>query len=126
MNTHICSTRCFAGLGEAALIDAIEQAAHQEAAAGARKSAAIAQLIPDTVDEDGGRGDWAFNSWSNVAAQIGAALGMSSKRASGQMRIAVALRYRLPQVAELFFRGKIRSAPSGQVLPDYGADPPPF
>ena len=42
----------FAGLGEAALLAAIEQSAREEAQAGARRLAAIAELVYTTVDED--------------------------------------------------------------------------
>ncbi|PRC46229.1 hypothetical protein C6A85_91145, partial [Mycobacterium sp. ITM-2017-0098] len=93
--------REFAGLGEAALLPAIEQAAREEAAAGARKLAAIAELVDCTVDEDDVRGGWVFDSWKNASAEIGAVLSMGQRRASGQMWIAVALRYRLPKVAAL-------------------------
>ncbi|MCV7266670.1 DUF222 domain-containing protein, partial [Mycobacterium doricum] len=71
----------FAGLDESALIAAIGQSAREEAQAGARKFAAI--------------------------AQIGAALNIGHKRASGQMRIAVALRDRLPRIAALYLQGRL-------------------
>jgi Domain of unknown function (DUF222) len=97
----------FAGWGEAGLIAAIEQAAREEAAAGARKLAAIAELVHTTVDDDDERGGWAFDPWKNAAAHIGAVLSMGQRRASGQMWIAVALRYRLPKVAALFYQGRL-------------------
>ncbi|AFM15738.1 protein of unknown function DUF222 [Mycolicibacterium chubuense NBB4] len=97
----------FAGRDEAALIAAIEQAAREESQAAARKSAAIAELVHCTVDEDDARGGWAFDPWNNTAALVGAALGVSPKRASGQMRIALALRDRLPKIAALFCQGRL-------------------
>lgn len=99
--------REFAGLGEAALIAAIGQAAREEAQAAARKLAAIAELVDCTVDEDDERGGWAFDSWKNASAHVGAVLSIGQRRASGQMWIAVALRYRLPKVAALFYQGRL-------------------
>ncbi|MCV7151555.1 HNH endonuclease signature motif containing protein [Mycolicibacterium pyrenivorans] len=97
----------FAGLDESELIAAIAQAAREEAAAGARKSAAIAQLVHLTVtyDDEGGR--WVYDSWAEAASELGAVLNIGQKRASGQMRIAVALRERLPKIAALFIAGRL-------------------
>ncbi|GJF08077.1 hypothetical protein NGTWS0302_31400 [Mycolicibacterium cyprinidarum] len=97
----------FAGAADDALVGAIEQAAREEAQASARRLAAIAELVHRTVEEDDARGRWAFDPWNNTAARVGAALSVGQRRASGQMRIAVALRDRLPGVAALFFRGVI-------------------
>ncbi|VEG51957.1 protein of uncharacterised function DUF222 [Mycolicibacterium aurum] len=97
----------YAGLDEAGLLAAIEQASQEEAAAGARKLAAIAELVYSTVDEDDERGDWAYDPWKNASALVGAALTVSQKRASGQMRIAVALRGRLPKIAALLCQGRL-------------------
>lgn len=95
------------GLGEADLLAAIEQAAREEAQAGARRLAAIAELVDLTVDEDDERGMWAFDPWKNAACHIGAALSISERRASAQMCIATALRYRLPQIAALYVQGRL-------------------
>ncbi|GJF15640.1 hypothetical protein NGTWS1803_00770 [Mycolicibacterium cyprinidarum] len=97
----------FAGAADDALVGVIERAAREEAEASARRLAAIAELVHRTVDEDDARGRWAFDPWNNTAARVGAALSVGQRRASGQMRIAVALRDRLPGVAALFFRGVI-------------------
>ena len=99
----------YAGLDQAALLAAIEQAARDEAQAGARKMAAIAELVDITVAEDDERGGWAFDPWKNATAQLGAVLSMGKRRASGQMWIAVALRYRLPKVAELYLQGRLNA-----------------
>ena len=95
----------FAGVDEAALMTVVEQSAREEAQAGARKLAAIAELVHLSVDEDDHRGGWAFDPWSNVAAQVGAVMGISQRRASGQMHIAVALRDRLPKIGALYCQG---------------------
>lgn len=96
-----------AGRDESALIAAIEQAAREEAQAGARKLAAIAELVNLTVDEDDERGMWAFDPWKNATCHVGAALSISQQRASAQMCIATALRYRLPKVAALYLQGRL-------------------
>ncbi|MFB1295556.1 DUF222 domain-containing protein [Mycobacterium sp. pW049] len=97
----------YEGRDESALLAAIEQAAREEAQAGARKLAAIAELVDLTVEEDDERGLWAFDPWRNAACHVGAALTMSQHRASAQMCIATALRYRLPKVAALYVRGRL-------------------
>ena len=71
----------------------------------ARRLAAIAELVVRTVEEDDVRGWWAFDPWDNTAARVAAALSVGQRRASGQMRIAVALRDQLPAVAALFVAG---------------------
>ncbi|MDZ4264923.1 MAG: DUF222 domain-containing protein [Mycobacterium sp.] len=97
----------FAGVDDDALVGLIEQLAREEAQVAARRLAAIAELVHRTVDEDDERGRWAFDPWNNTAARVAAALSVGQRRASGQMRIAVALRDRLPGVAALFFQGVI-------------------
>ncbi|MEZ0339984.1 DUF222 domain-containing protein [Mycobacterium sp. pV006] len=99
--------KVLADLPDEALVAAIEQAAREENQASARRYAAIAEFVHRTVDEDDERGDWAFNPWKNAAARVGAALSVGQRRASGQMRIAVALRDRLPKIAALFFAGSL-------------------
>jgi hypothetical protein len=56
------------------LLDAIEEAAREEAAAGARKLAAIAEMVHVGVEEDDQRGGWVFDAWSNTACEVGAVL----------------------------------------------------
>ena len=96
-----------AGLDATALIAAIEQAAREEAQAGARKLAAIAELVDSTVDWDDERGLWAFDPWKNAACHVGAALSISYQRASAQMCVATSLRYRLPKVAAQYVKGRL-------------------
>ncbi|MGZ5398046.1 MAG: DUF222 domain-containing protein, partial [Mycobacterium sp.] len=55
---------------------------------------------------------WAFDPWDSVAAEIAGALNVGHRRASGQMRIALALRERLPKVAALYRRG----TPSSRIV----------
>ncbi len=97
----------FARLAPGQLVDAIEQAERDEARAAARKAAAIAALVHATVTYDEVRDYYVYDSWAGCAGVVGAALSMSTRRASGQMRIAVALRERLPKVAALFAQGRL-------------------
>mgnify|MGYP001506534871 FL=1 len=99
----------FAEVADEALVGAIEQAAVEEGRACARRLAAIAELTRRSVDvdDDDPRARWAFDPWALTAARIGAALTIGQRRASAQMRIAMALRDRLPRVAALFCDGRI-------------------
>jgi hypothetical protein len=97
----------FADVADEALLGAIEQAAVEEAQASARRLAAIAELTHRTVDDDDERSRWSFDLWAATSVDIGAALSIGQRRASAQMRIAMALRDRLPRVAALFSAGRI-------------------
>jgi hypothetical protein len=97
----------FADVADEALLGAIEQAAVEEAQASARRLAAIAELTHRTVDDDDERSRWSFDLWAATSVDIGAALSIGQRRASAQMRIAMALRDRLPRVAALFCAGRI-------------------
>ncbi len=76
----------FAAAGDGELIAAIEDGARAEAAAGARRLAAIAELVRRRVDDDDDRALWAFDPWDGVAAEVAAALHVGHRRASGQRR----------------------------------------
>ncbi|MCV7278725.1 DUF222 domain-containing protein [Mycolicibacterium flavescens] len=99
----------FADVDDAALVAAIAESTRAEAQAAARRLAATAEFVRRKVrdpDEDG-HDRCAFDPWDSVAAEVAAAMTVGHRRASGQMRIAQALRERLPQVAALFERGGI-------------------
>jgi hypothetical protein len=86
----------FAGLDDAAIVAAIEEGARAEAAAAARRLAAIAALVVRHVnDDDDEQNKRIFDPWDSVAAQVAAPMTVGHRRASGQMRIARALRDRL-------------------------------
>jgi len=80
---------------DAQVVGAIEGWAGGEAAAAARRLAAIGELVarrcgvgetdPDLVDE---RSRWACDPWDATAAEVAAALGISARRASSQMYLA--------------------------------------
>ncbi|MFM8597652.1 MAG: DUF222 domain-containing protein [Mycobacterium sp.] len=106
--------QALARAGDAAVVDAVGGWARGENAAAARRLAAIGELVarrcpvgvddPDVVDE---RVRWACDRWDAAAAEIGAALGISARRASSQMYLAQSLRERLPRVNALFLAGRI-------------------
>ncbi|OBB61159.1 hypothetical protein A5757_00590 [Mycobacterium sp. 852013-51886_SCH5428379] len=97
----------FAGMDVSALVAAIEQSAREEALAGARKLAALAQLVHQSVTFDEARDDRACDSWAATASEVGAVLNVGYRKASAQMRIALALRDRLPKVAALCLQGRL-------------------
>ncbi|AFM15959.1 protein of unknown function DUF222 [Mycolicibacterium chubuense NBB4] len=99
--------QCYADVAIDVLAPEIERAAREEAQTSARRLAAIAELVHRTVDEDDERSRCSFDSWDLTAARVATALKISQRRASGQMRIAVALRYRLPRVAALHWLGQL-------------------
>jgi len=77
--------------------------------------AAIAELKRRHVLEDDERARWACDWWDCTAAEVGAAMNISARKASGQMRIAVALRDRLPAVAAMFSRGELSARVVGAI-----------
>jgi hypothetical protein len=99
----------FAAASDEEVVAAIEDGARQEAIGGARRLAAVAELTRRRVVDDDERVMWAFDPWDSAAAEVAAALHIGHRRASGQMRIAQALRDRLPQVAALYWKGAISS-----------------
>ncbi|OBF42266.1 hypothetical protein A5724_00630 [Mycobacterium sp. ACS1612] len=99
----------FSTADDATVVAAIEEGARAEAAAGARRLAAIAELARRRVDDDDERAKWVFDGWASAAAEVAAAMTVGHRRASAQMRIAVALRDRLPRVAALYVQGAVSS-----------------
>lgn len=91
---------------DATVVSAIEQWASAEAAAAARRLAAIAELARRRCGDDD-RADWACDSWDSAAAEVSAALAVSHGRASSQMHIGLALARRFPQLAALFAEGRL-------------------
>jgi hypothetical protein len=92
---------------DASVAAAIAGWARVEAAAAARRLAAIAELVRRRPDEDGKQAHWACDAWDFAAAEVAAAQTISHRAASAQMHQAVALRDRLPRVAALFLAGDI-------------------
>lgn len=94
---------------DAALVDAIKGWSRAESAASARKLAAVAELFcrRTGLDSAQDRQDWWIDPDGAVSVELGAALGTSRGLALAQAHRGVALRDRLPQVAELFVAGEI-------------------
>jgi hypothetical protein len=107
----------FEEVDEAGLVATIEEAARAEAVAGARRLSAIGELTARRVgeDDDDPRGFWVCDMWDCAAAEVAAAMNISSRKASGQMRIAEALRDHLPAVAELFGQGDLSARVVGVI-----------
>jgi hypothetical protein len=96
------------GAGDAALIEALRTATRAEAVAAAQRWAIIAALVDwHCKDEDEAQASAALDGWEYAAAEISAACGLSRESAAGQMRIALALRDRLPKVGALLEHGEI-------------------
>jgi hypothetical protein len=99
----------FSKADDATVVAAIEEGTRAEAAAGARRLAAIAELARRRVDDDDEQAKWAFDGWASAAAEVAAAMTVGHRRASAQMRIAFALRDRLPRLAALYAQGTVSS-----------------
>jgi len=95
-----------AAVDDAALVDAIKRWSRAESAASARKLAAAAELFCRRTGLDNAQDRW-IDPNGAVSVELGAALGTSRGLALAQAHRGVALRDRLPQVAELFAAGEI-------------------
>jgi hypothetical protein len=80
-----------------------------ENAAAARRLRASADLLYAQMrgDDAEDREQWCIDNWDQVSAQIGAAHNVSLGVASHQLSLAIALRERLPRVAEVFATGAV-------------------
>ncbi len=83
--------------------------ARVENAACARRLSAMADVLERRLAEDGSadRDQWCMDNWDAVACEVAAHHGVSLGAASHQLMIAMALRERLPLVAEVFETGSI-------------------
>jgi Domain of unknown function (DUF222) len=93
---------------DAGVVDAITAAARAQHSVCARELAAIGELYARRApDDDAEKFCWAVDGHENVVAEVAAALRVSRGRAGARLRYAIALRERLPRVAEVFARGDI-------------------
>ncbi|MGU3651327.1 DUF222 domain-containing protein, partial [Mycolicibacterium sp. A43C] len=96
------------GLSDEALIAEVTDATRAEAAAAARRLAAVAEVTArHCEDEDESSALKLIDGWALAKAEISAACTLSPRAASAQMRIAMALRDRLPRTAEAFAQGSV-------------------
>jgi hypothetical protein len=97
-----------ASLGDAELIDALRDKTREEAVAAAERLALIAAIVARHCDdEDDGIAHAVIDGWEYATADVCAACGLTKQAAAGQMRIAIALRDRLPKVGALLAAGEI-------------------
>lgn len=98
----------FHGVDDAGVVDVVTAAARAQNAHCARELAAIGELYARRAPaDDADRFNWAVDGHANVVAEVAAALGISRGRAAGRLHYAIALRERLPRVAEVFAAGGI-------------------
>jgi hypothetical protein len=89
-------------------VGALTEAGRAQNVACARELAAIGELYARRAPaDDDERFCWVVDGHENVVAEVAAALRISRGRARGRLHHAIALRERLPKVAELFGRGEI-------------------
>ncbi len=96
----------FRDTGDTDLVGAIADSTKAEAAAAARRLAAIRELVRRQCSDDE-TVQWACDAWDATSAEIGAAMGVGRGHASGQMHLAEALGLKLPRLAELFLAGGV-------------------
>ncbi|MEN4446963.1 DUF222 domain-containing protein, partial [Mycobacterium sp. SM3041] len=97
------------------MVDAVVHFARVSHVAECGKFRAIADLVALRVDDEDGRQWWACDGWDAAVAEVGAALGIGKREASGQLSIAVALRFRLPRVAAVFADGGVSARTVGTI-----------
>ncbi|HEU4362556.1 MAG TPA: DUF222 domain-containing protein [Mycobacterium sp.] len=106
-DTLLPGPEALADAADGVLVAAITGWARVEAAAAARRLAAIAELVHRRTAGGANRSRWSCDYWDGAAAEVAAASHSSHGMASSQMSLAVALRDRLPQVGELLAEGTI-------------------
>ncbi|TLH59474.1 HNH endonuclease signature motif containing protein [Mycolicibacterium phocaicum] len=92
---------------DVSVVDSMTHFLRVENRSAAGRFFAIADLVVLRVDDQDHRQWWACDGWDAAACEIGAALGISTREASGQMATALALRFRLPRVAAVFADGSV-------------------
>ncbi|OBA79844.1 DUF222 domain-containing protein [Mycobacterium sp. SMC-16] len=97
------------------VVDLMTHFARVENQCAAGRLTAIADLVMLRVDDQEGRQWWACDGWDAAVAEVGAALGLGKREASGQLSIAVALRFRLPKVAAVFADGGVSARTVGAI-----------
>jgi hypothetical protein len=97
-----------AGLSDEALISAVTAATQTEAMAAAQRLAFIGEVVARQCDdEDDAVAHQVIDGWAWAQAAVAAACNLNPYAASKQMRIAQALRDRLPRTAALFATGAV-------------------
>jgi Domain of unknown function (DUF222) len=94
----------------AVLVERICGSGRAENRAIAAQLVAIGELFAYRLSRCSDTEEWAIDTMDAVAAEVGAALGISQRGAGDRVRYARALRERLPKVGELFKAGDISYA----------------
>jgi hypothetical protein len=99
------------------LVTAIREYHQAEAQMTARKLACIAHLVAlreaEAAEEEK---LWVYDPWAGARDEVAAALALSPRRASGQLRLAEALAVRLPKVAALLDAGVINARVAASIV----------
>ena len=90
---------------ESVLAGLIADAARAEAVAAGVRAVVVGELLARNEAAHDPR--WVFDGFSATAAEVGAAMGVSPRRAATVVRMAAALRDRLPRVGELLSAGVV-------------------
>ncbi len=91
-----------------AVVDLMQSAARQENAEGALRLAAIGNLYEIRAPEDDvEKRCWAIDGHLSLVAEVATALAISRKRAEAQVKMAVTLHTKLPQVSAVYATGVI-------------------
>ena len=105
---HMFDKIGLAGMGDEALVSALTAATRAEAMAAAERLALIGEVIARQCDgEDDDHAHQVIDGWAWAQAQVAAACNLNPYAASKQMRIAQALRDRLPRTAALLASGTV-------------------
>ena len=97
-----------AAMGDEALVSALTAATRAEAMVAAERLALIGEVIARQCDgEDDDHAHQVIDGWAWAQAAVAAACNLNPRAASKQMRIAQALRDRLPRTAALLAQGVV-------------------
>ena len=98
----------FYGVDDAGVVAAIGVAAVEENAGCARRMQAMGELyVRRAPEDDDERTSWLVDGYESLAAEVAAELGITRGRARGQLRYAIELREKLPQLMAVFLTGAI-------------------
>ncbi|MFL6082561.1 MAG: DUF222 domain-containing protein, partial [Mycobacterium sp.] len=98
----------FGDCGDAELLEAMGAAQQAERAAFARQLMAVGEFTVRRIEQQTDEHNfWCVDGWEVIAAEVGAELGISRKRASSQMGYGQSLIERLPKLGDVFLAGLV-------------------
>jgi hypothetical protein len=98
----------FEGCGDGELLVAMQEGQRAERAAIARRLMAAGRLCQQRLARMGDEhGNWCVDDWEDIAAEVGAELGISRGRASSQLHYGRMLLERFPRLAAVFAAGEV-------------------